>query len=441
MGAFRKKHSQKVRVIHDLSWPPGSSINSHLEEQVCTLQYITIDDAVQHVRQYGKGTLMAKLDLKDAFKHVVVNPQYWHLLGTTWKTEQGTLQYYVDLVLPFGLRSSPHLFDQFAKGLEYIMKVKGVNNVEHYLDDFFTCGPPNSQICYDNLNLMCTTCKETGFQVNPQKIVQPTTQLEFLGIVIDSDKLQLKISAERLCDIYVELLSWQKRMSCKKRELLSLIGKLTFVSRVVKSGRTFVRRMIDQAKRVKYLHYKVKLNKAIREDIKWWLAYLPVWNGVSAFQDEKWCTNFDIKLYTDSSDLGIGAVFNNEWFYEQFSHTQQGGKLKSINWRELYAIVKALSTWGIKFCDKRILIYCDNEAVTYIVNSGTSKNQEIMKLVRAMFYITAQHNIDIKCCHLPGIENTSADALSRIQISKFLEENLNANLQMTTPINFCYEDC
>ena len=143
------------------------------------------------------------------------------------------------------------------KGLEYIITCKGVLNVEHYLDDFFTCGPPDNIICSENLNIMCNTCQETGFEVNPDKVEKPTTQLEFLGIVIDSSNMQLKISDQRLHDIYKELLEWKHKVQCKKRELLSLIGKLTFVSRVVKSGRTFVRQMIDLSKRVKYLHYKI----------------------------------------------------------------------------------------------------------------------------------------------------------------------------------------
>ena len=68
---------------------------------------------------------------------------------------------------------------------------------------------------------------------------------------------------------------------CKKRELLSIIGKLIFISRVVRAGRTFVRRMIDLAKTVKHLHYRVKLNAVMKADIEWWITYLPTWNGVS----------------------------------------------------------------------------------------------------------------------------------------------------------------
>ena len=46
-------------------------------------------------------------------------------------------KYYVDTVLPFGVRSSTRLFDNFAIALEYIMHRHYVDDVIHYLDDLF----------------------------------------------------------------------------------------------------------------------------------------------------------------------------------------------------------------------------------------------------------------------------------------------------------------
>ena len=243
---------------------------------------------------------MSKIDIKDAFKHIIVNPDYWHLLGSTWNTIDGDVQFYV----AFGLRSSPFLFNQFAIGLEYIMKCKGAGIVEHYLDDYFTCGCSKSNECHNNVQIMIDACNETGFEVNPSKVVYPTTELEFLGIVIDSNSMELRISEQRLQDVYDELIQWNDRKQCTKRQLLSLIGKLTFVP-----GRIFVRRMIELSKHVKHLHFIVKLNKSFRADVKWWLLYLPTWNGISAFQEDKWNDNECVELFTDSSDVGIGAVY------------------------------------------------------------------------------------------------------------------------------------
>ena len=53
MGAFKKKHSSKIRVIHDLSWPPGQSVNEHIRGD-CSVQYVTIDHIVETVQKYVK---------------------------------------------------------------------------------------------------------------------------------------------------------------------------------------------------------------------------------------------------------------------------------------------------------------------------------------------------------------------------------------------------
>ena len=57
---------------------------------------------------------MGKLDLEDAYKYIMVNPDDWELLGSTFnmRLPDGSLrkQYYMDCVLPFGLRSSPRIF-------------------------------------------------------------------------------------------------------------------------------------------------------------------------------------------------------------------------------------------------------------------------------------------------------------------------------------------
>ena len=149
-----------------------------------------------------------------------------------------------------------------------------------YLDDYVTIGPAHSLLCAANMKAMLDTFSEFGFMVNPKKVCSPRTELEFLGIVIDSNRMELRISQERLDAVMEELRQWKSRKCAKKREMLSPIGKLSFISRVVRSGRTFLRRMIELSTKVKHLHHRLRLIKAFQADIDWWLEYLPSWNGV-----------------------------------------------------------------------------------------------------------------------------------------------------------------
>ena len=42
-----------------------------------------------------------------------------------------------------------------------------------------------------------------------------------------------------------------------------------------------------------------------------------------------------------------------------------------------------------------------------------------MSLVRKLFFIAAKYNFTVNIKHIPGTNNTIADALSRLQMAKF----------------------
>ena len=160
MGIVIKKHLESVKycIIHDLSWPPGDSINDHIDPDLYHCIYASFHQAVSLVKKQGVGALMANLDLADAFKHILVHPKDWPLLCSSWDTTQadGSVlqQYYIDLFLPFGLCRSPTIFNYYANELEFAMQANSINDLLHYLDDYFTEGPAGTRECQCNINTM-----------------------------------------------------------------------------------------------------------------------------------------------------------------------------------------------------------------------------------------------------------------------------------------------
>ena len=211
LGAFQKCSSNKGRVVHDLSWPrvgSGQSINACISSEDYTVQYMSMDDLVKAVKQCGHKALLAKADLSDAYHHVLVHPSDWHLLGSVYE-DHGRMFYCVSTVLPFGLKSAPKLFTDIAKAAKLVMLYKGASFVEHYLDDYVTIGPAHSSLCAANMKVMLDTFSELGFTVNPKKVCSSRTELEFLGMVIDSNRMELLISQERLDAVMEELKQWK----------------------------------------------------------------------------------------------------------------------------------------------------------------------------------------------------------------------------------------
>ena len=51
--------------------------------------YITVDDPIQHIIDSGPGSLLAKIDIRGAFRLIPVHPSDRHLLSMLWEPEGG----------------------------------------------------------------------------------------------------------------------------------------------------------------------------------------------------------------------------------------------------------------------------------------------------------------------------------------------------------------
>ena len=78
-----------------------------------------------------------------------------------------------------------------------------------------------------------------------------------------------------------EITGWERKDHCTKQELLSLIGQLQHACCVLRVGRSFLRRMIDLPTKGEKLSHNITLNKGFQSDLRWWVSFLPAWNGVS----------------------------------------------------------------------------------------------------------------------------------------------------------------
>ena len=120
-----------------------------------------------------------------------------------------------------------------------------------------------------------------GVPLAPDKVCGPTTCITFLGIEIDSIAHTVRLPADKFTALLGLLAAWEGKQGCTKRELLSLIGHLSFAAKVVKPGRLFLRRLIDASTSVSQLHHHIRLSRDTKEDITWWLTFLPSWNGIT----------------------------------------------------------------------------------------------------------------------------------------------------------------
>lgn len=144
---------------------------------------------------------------------------------------------------------------------------------------------------------------------------------------------------------------------------------------------------------------------------------LDTFNGKYFFLGETFLDNETIQLYTDASGShGYGAVFGKSWFYGTWDAEWRDF---NITVKELYPIVLAVEVWGKRMANSCICFQCDNEALVY-VNKQSRKESNIIFLIRKLVLLSLNFNILYKSEHIPGKKNVLSDALSHLQIQKFL---------------------
>ncbi len=372
----------------------------------------------------GRGCLLAKLDIKSAFRIVPVHPADRYLLGMRWCD-----QLYVDTVLSFGLRSAPKIFNALADALEWVLRDHGIRFVRHYLDDFMLMGPPASSECGQAIEMTNSICELLGVPLAPDKCEGPATILTYLGIEFNTSTLHLRLPDDKIQSITELLSSWEHKQECTKKQLESLIGVLQHAASVIKPGRAFLRYLIQLSSTVRNPYRPVRVNAAIRSDIHWWQLFLRSWNGLSMMSLHG-PQHYSAMVTSDAlGSWGCGAYHDAQWFQLQWQGTQPG----SIAAKELVPILIAAAIWGRQWFGKAVLFRCDNQAVVAVLKSRYSRDADLMHLLRCLFFFEAHFGFNAAAVHLPGASNEHVDALSRDRLSAFLLSNPQAN-PTPTPI-------
>ena len=77
IGIVEGKYSGKKTVIVDVTSPreseEHSSINNLIDKEQCTLSYVWIDDAIRAIQDFGRFSILNKVDISDAFKQLGIS--------------------------------------------------------------------------------------------------------------------------------------------------------------------------------------------------------------------------------------------------------------------------------------------------------------------------------------------------------------------------------
>ncbi|KAF5337417.1 hypothetical protein D9611_003081 [Ephemerocybe angulata] len=405
LGAVSRKRSTKVRRIHHLSWPDGSSVNDGIPDAEASINYDMVDRAVSDLASSGRGSLMLKLDLESAFRHIPVRPEDHHLLGFVWEG-----QYYYDVVLGFGCRSAPYIFNLFGEGLHWIIRHSLPASIRHYLDDFlltFQPGTP-SHIVMAALEWVLALGKQLGLQFQPSKIEGPSTTLEFLGLELDSDQLEIRLPPPKL-EYLIELLdAWAAMKTCTRTQLDELTGFLQFTSQVIPTSRAFLRNLYDFSKGFTSRFTQRRIPGAAKKDLDWWRTVAVGWNGIRFVSPSRDV----VHIFTDAAGTkGLGGHFGRQWYAERCPRRYRH---EHIQVKEMLAVVHAVLRWGDDLRRKHVVFHVDNNAVVSGLTKLTIDSLPTLKILKSLIALACRLDFSFSSLWLSSSDNAIADAASPV---------------------------
>ena len=278
-------------------------------------------------------------------------------------------------------------------------------------------------MCPDAIKILDQCCTYLGIPVAEHKRDGPTTCITFLGIEIDTVSFELRLPADKLQRLQTLLRDWGDKKICTQRELESLIGLLNHACKVVRTGRSFLRRMIDLLHGVP-MHplnpHPIRLNREFRSDLAWWRLFVQEWNGISFLPPPPNLATTEMASDASGS-WGCGAWCGTHWFQIRWDTTSEN---LTIVVKELLPIVVACAMWGDTWMDRRVQCHCDNQAV---VAGRTSKNSHCMHMLHALAFIEARHRFYLQPVYINTKHNHLADDLSRDILPSFLSKVPHAN--------------
>ena len=141
-----------------------------------------------------------------------------------------------------------------------------------------------------------------------------------------------------------------------------------------------------------------------------------------------------IRMFSDASrsdKLGFGGICEQSWVFGAWGTDLIRVCKPSIEFLELYAVVVSVRLWIHRFSNKRVILFCDNQAVVGMINTTTSSCKQCLKLIRILVLHCLTCNVRVFARYINTKANVDADMLSRLKISVFRRRNQNCDAEPT----------
>ena len=431
-GAVPKGDDPHGRIVHNYSHEfNGISINSVLLDN--SVQYISFKARVELLSQVS---WYFKVDLKNGYRQVPVNPKDWH----TQVYSLGPTEFYVDLAMPFGKANSSKKFCAwtdlwFSSFAEHFLRTVPFHSVlGSYVDDAF--GGANSQA---RSKLMMETLtivgRATATAFNTAKNRGPATALVILGLLYCSVTRSCRLGDAKRAKYMSRIWSMISTPVTTSKQLEQLAGNLCFAAWVEPFCRPLlscVFSLVVQDKPTAQIIVPPFTLTALRI----WHEVLRRNRGLSyQYIRNKYPAVLSPIFVDASTSWGIGGVHGCEYFSIPHGDLQpficrcpgwESYPQVPVARLELLAALVAVQLFVNRYPKHLIVLYSDNSNVVAWLGTRRSPNPTVCTIVAAIEQIKYHSSLKLSVRFIPSNRNRTADRLSRNRVPAWLRRRGSA---------------
>ena len=460
--SFPPSHPEVTNVIHKpLPMPVTPNV---LCARFAEDTWPAFNAVVQILIQMGEGTLFIDGDAVSAYMIYKILPQCLHLLGFVYPTSRSKPRDigFISLrsKVPLGCTTSYDTYQSLGKIIEFIFRecLKThfpTSRTVRFVDDCKGCLPPTSDfepqqtLATRAFNDLVATFERVGIPM--AKWLKPHQRGTWSGHVIDSHRpMAATLKADRRKFLIEGLQHWCTAAVLSKThsEVMSWHGTLRHAIGVIPDALIFINpTRLFMKKCGKRDRTTPNCTTIVPDGVKasqhhlLCLLLCPLFTGVHlllpAAHRLQVRLGFANTAASDAAFVGMGAVFGNRWFGEPFSpeilQLAQRATSKSINFLEGVGIVNTCATGGPHWEGTVVTLDTDSLGFVQAFRKQQTECPFIDVLLVALHHIQAVYRFKLVLTHIPGVDNTDPDLLSRQKFEEFRSRNPCAN-QEPTPL-------